>query len=389
MADIHAHERRSSGIFICYRRGMAAGHARALKDRLLQRFPPPVFIDVDSIAPGNDWGEEIEDAIRSSGVMLVLISKDWMQPQPADDSQGEMGFLPAESRLDDPEDYVRREIETARQYKVPLIPVLVERTEPPPRDKLPASVRDLFKIEAVDLEVKRWDADVSRLLETVERFVIPRTPDTPPPAPPPPPPPTDSRASLLVRGPLAVSVPLFIFAVNYLVGYNAHAAAWMPLIAFAALAALVAATEYRRSRIWTAALVCNCLWFILFAIYRTRVQQHLPSPHWRVAAGITLAGAVINVLFLIPALSSALGKKKVVHPILPAFLSLMAAGLAIGAYAHIPGHGNLYRAGAVVLFAAVAVDLLAPVLARWSPARPAVGGAGPSHASPGPAPRGP
>ena len=62
MADIHAHERRSSGIFICYRRGMAAGHARALKDRLLQRFPPPVFIDVDSIAPGNDWGEEIEDA---------------------------------------------------------------------------------------------------------------------------------------------------------------------------------------------------------------------------------------------------------------------------------------------------------------------------------------
>src|SRR5438045_2240612 len=100
MTDVHVQERRSSGIFICYRRGMAAGHARALKDRLLQRFPPPVFMDVDSIPAATDWGQAIKAAIHSSGVMLVLIAKDWMQPQQAErranDSQSGERLVPAE-----------------------------------------------------------------------------------------------------------------------------------------------------------------------------------------------------------------------------------------------------------------------------------------------------
>jgi hypothetical protein len=154
---------------------MATGHALALKERLLQRFPPPVFMDVDSITPATDWGEAIEAAIRSSGVMLVLIAKDWMRPQQADDSQSGVGLVPGESRLDDPEDYVRKEIETALRYNIQLIPVLVERTDPPPWDKLPASVRDLFKIQAIGLEAgPHWKGDVSSVLEAVERFVIPR-----------------------------------------------------------------------------------------------------------------------------------------------------------------------------------------------------------------------
>jgi hypothetical protein len=52
------------------------------------------------------------------------------------------------------------------------------------------------------------------------------------------------------------------------------------------------------------------------------------------------------------------------------------ATLGIGSYAHFPGHENLYRGGMLVLFAAVVVDLLAPVLAlaRRSSARPTAGG---------------
>jgi TIR domain len=177
--------RRPNGIFICYRRGMAAGHAARLKDRLTQRFPPPyqVFMDVDAIPAAARWGQEIEDAIRSSGVVLVLIAKDWMQPQQAerqpDNLRGGNGPEPAWSRLDDPEDYVRREIETALRYSIPLIPVLIDRVNPPPLEKLPESVRVLFSIEAIDLEVKRWDDDVSNVMEAVERFVKPRPPSRP------------------------------------------------------------------------------------------------------------------------------------------------------------------------------------------------------------------
>jgi hypothetical protein len=183
-------------------------------------------------------------------------------------------------------------------------------------------------------------------------------------------------------------VPLLIFALNYLVGSpHPGPAAWIVLIATAALAALVTATEFRRSWIWTAALECNCLWFILFAIYRMRVQQHLPIHHWKVTIGVTLAGALINVLFFIPALSSVLGKKRVVHPILPVFLGLMATGLGFGSYAHKPpGHENLYKVGGLVLIAALVVNLLAPVLAlaRRSSARHAAGDAGRSPPSPAP-----
>lgn len=356
---------------------MAAGHAGRLKDDLLEHFPPPVFMDIDSIPVAVRWGQAIEDAIRSSAVVLVLIAKDWMRPQQAergaDDSQSGLRLVPGESRLDDPGDYVRREIETALRYNVPLIPVLIDRTEPPPLDKLPESVRALFDIEAVDLELKRWDDDFSNVLEAVERFV-------PPPL---------LRANLLVRGPLAVSVPLVILAVNYLGGYAAHSAAWIVLIAVAALAALAAASEYKRSRIWAAALVGNCLWFILFAINKTTIQQHLPVAHWKVIAGVTLAGVVLNVLFFIPALRSALSNKRSVHPLLPVFLGLMAAGLGIATYARTPEHRNLFQGAALVLFAAVVVDLFAPVLAlaRRSSERSAADTVGRSSPSPGQAPR--
>jgi TIR domain len=352
---------------------MAAGHAGRLKDDLLEHFPPPVFMDIDSIPVATRWGQAIEDAIRSSQVVLVLIAKDWMRAQHAerraDDSQSDLRLVPGESRLDDPGDYVRREIETALRYNVPLIPVLIDRAEPPPLDKLPESVRALFDIEAVDLELKRWDDDVSNLLKAVETFF--------PPLPPP-------RAPLLVRGPLAVSVPLVILAVNYLSGYSAHSAAWIVLIATAALAALAAASEYKLSRIWAAALVCNCLWFILFAINKMIIQQHLPFKHWKVILVELLAGVLLNVLFFIPALRSALSKKRAVHPLLPVFLGLMVAGLGIASYAR-AGHENLYQGAALVLFAAVVVDLCAPVLAlaRRSSARSAAGAVGHSSSSPG------
>jgi hypothetical protein len=344
-------------------------------------------MDVD-IAPAAAWGQVIEDAICSSGVMLVLIGTDWMEPQQPERQPGNVrggdGSWPVKSRLDDPEDYVRHEIETALQHNIHPVPVLVERAELPAPSDLPYSVRPLFEYQVSHLATPDFDYQVSRLLEVIAGILQEPTdhqekPDHRPPR----------RADLLVRAPIAVSVPLLIFAMNYLVGYKSHSAAWTVLIAAAALAALVAITEYRRSRIWRAALACNCLWFILFAIYKVNVQQHLPSHHWKVTAGVTLAGVLMNAIFFIPALSSALSKRapsKRVHPILPVFLGLMAAGLGIVSYGHIPGHENLYRGGALVLFAALAANLLAPVLAlaRRLSARPAAGYAGTGQSPPQP-----
>jgi hypothetical protein len=54
-------------------------------------------MDVDSIAPGADFVQKIEEAIDSSGVVLVLIGRDWVS---RDQHEG---------LLDDPTDFIRLE----------------------------------------------------------------------------------------------------------------------------------------------------------------------------------------------------------------------------------------------------------------------------------------
>ncbi len=153
---------RSRGVFISYRRGETSGQARALHELLSQRFGTSrVFMDVDSIAPGADFVEKIEEAIHSSGVALVLIGRDWL-------SRGTDQHL-----LDDPSDFIRLETDTALRLGVPVIPILVERAQMPSAEELPESLRPLTRRNALELENTRWEYDVGRLVRAVEQLVDP------------------------------------------------------------------------------------------------------------------------------------------------------------------------------------------------------------------------
>jgi hypothetical protein len=56
----------SGGIFLSYRREDAAPYARLLKYQLSERFPAAqVFMDLDSIEPGKDFAEVINEAVDS------------------------------------------------------------------------------------------------------------------------------------------------------------------------------------------------------------------------------------------------------------------------------------------------------------------------------------
>jgi hypothetical protein len=149
-------------VFISYRRGETSGQARALHDRLAQRFGTErVFMDVDSIDPGADFVQKIEEAIGSSGVALVLIGRDWLARRPD------------EKLLDDPTDFVRLETDTALRSGVPVIPILVERAPMPEPEELPESLRPLTRRNALELENQRWEYDVSRLVRAVEHLIDP------------------------------------------------------------------------------------------------------------------------------------------------------------------------------------------------------------------------
>ncbi len=152
----------SRGVFISYRRGETSGQARALHDHLAQRFGAErVFMDVDSIDPGADFVQKIEEAIGSSGVTLVLIGRDWLSRRPD------------EHLLDDPTDFVRLETDTALRSGMPVIPILVERAPMPEPEELPESLRPLTRRNALELENQRWEYDVSRLVRAVERLIDP------------------------------------------------------------------------------------------------------------------------------------------------------------------------------------------------------------------------
>jgi TIR domain-containing protein len=150
------------GVFLSYRRQDTGPYARLLKTRLAERFPgAPVFMDLDSIEPGTDFAEEIEAALRSSAVLIALIGAQWLT---ATDDQGQR-------RLDDPGDYVRFEIRTALEQNTRVIPVTVDGAAMPRQRQLPAGLRRLTRLSALDMSYAHLEYDEDRLMAVVGRVL--------------------------------------------------------------------------------------------------------------------------------------------------------------------------------------------------------------------------
>ena len=153
---------RRGGIFISYRREESAAQAGRLYDRLSDRFGEDrVFMDVDSIAIGTDFTRAVIRAVSGCNILLALIGRDW----PAiTDSTGRR-------RIDDPDDFVRVEIETALQRDIRVVPVLVDGAVLPQAGDLPPSLRSLIQRQALGLSHAGFRLEVSRLIAAVEEVL--------------------------------------------------------------------------------------------------------------------------------------------------------------------------------------------------------------------------
>jgi hypothetical protein len=148
-------------IFISYRREDSAGHAGRLYDGLEALFPGSrIFMDVDAIAPGVDFTEQIADTVAACDVLLVLIGRDWSS---ITDERGTR-------RLDDPKDIVRLEIEVGlrREGEIEIVPVLVQDALMPGADELPPTVAPVTRLNAIELSDARWHYDLERLKQAIE-----------------------------------------------------------------------------------------------------------------------------------------------------------------------------------------------------------------------------
>ena len=141
-------------IFISYRRDDSRGYAGRLQGDLSRRYSEEhVFRDIE-IPPGADFGEYITSLVDKCNVVLAIIGPGWLD---ARDREGER-------RLDNPQDWVRLEIERALgRDGVEVIPVLVDGARLPPREELPASMLALRRRNAFEISDRRWDYDVDQL----------------------------------------------------------------------------------------------------------------------------------------------------------------------------------------------------------------------------------
>ena len=127
-----------------------------------------VFWDIDSIAPGDDFVEAIDRTLDECSIVLVVIGPYWTA---VTDKNGKR-------RLDNGADYHRLEIERALIRRLRVIPVLVGGAEMPSETELPDSLRSLARRNAFELTDKRFQYDVAKLVETVERAQVPTAPPT-------------------------------------------------------------------------------------------------------------------------------------------------------------------------------------------------------------------
>lgn len=146
-------------IFVSYRRDDTAYPSGWLFDKLAQHFGrEQVFKDIDSIQPGDDFAEVITTAVARCDVLIALIGLRWLT---IIDESGHR-------RLDNPNDFVRLEIEAAITRQVRIVPVLVEGARMPQATELPPSMANLARRQALVLSPSHFDFDTSRLLRVLD-----------------------------------------------------------------------------------------------------------------------------------------------------------------------------------------------------------------------------
>jgi TIR domain len=149
-------------IAISYRREDSMPVAGRLYDRLEQRFGKEnVFMDFDSIPPGVDFRDQIENTIERSKVVIVIIGPNWLG-QKSDSTR----------RIDDPADFVRLEVAHALQRGIPVIPVLVNNTRMPKPETLPIDIQALAFRQALPLDTGQdFRQHAERLMKRVDAIV--------------------------------------------------------------------------------------------------------------------------------------------------------------------------------------------------------------------------
>jgi len=147
-----------SGVFINYR-GEDSDTAAVLIDRELtaRLGSDRVFLDSRSIPAGAEFAEELLGRLRACSVLVVVIGPRWLT---LTDEAGER-------RIDDPRDWVRREIAEALARGLRVVPVLTGGAALPAEADLPADIAGLSSRQYLPLRHRYTRPDLAFLVERI------------------------------------------------------------------------------------------------------------------------------------------------------------------------------------------------------------------------------
>lgn len=151
-----------SRAFISYRRSDTRHAAEGLHAQLSLNYGPSfVFMDTKSLDAGVRWGKRLEEELDQADVVLVLIGSSWLT---ASDDYGRR-------RIDQEDDWARREVATALSSDRTVIPILVGATADvamPPEEALPSELADLPGLQSLRLRDESWSSDLRALMDRLE-----------------------------------------------------------------------------------------------------------------------------------------------------------------------------------------------------------------------------
>ncbi|MEM9740376.1 MAG: TIR domain-containing protein [Pseudomonadota bacterium] len=143
-------------VFISYRRSDSHWAAHEIFDRLkpmAHKSKDQIFIDLESIKPGEDFMKSIERGVAGCDVMVVMIGPNWI------DTRHQNGGR----RLDDPKDIVRAEVASALKLGITVVPVLLDGARFPSEEELPDDLKPMATRNATMVAKRTFDEDIAIL----------------------------------------------------------------------------------------------------------------------------------------------------------------------------------------------------------------------------------
>lgn len=147
-----------SKIFISYRRNDSQSATGRILDRLKEVFKTEeVFIDVESIPQGINFLEFSKKRLENAEIVIAIIGKNWAKS--------------LKERENDPNDFVRIEIEQTLAAKISTLPIYVDGAESPGPMDLPQSIKDFAYFNGIHVRPNPdFENDIVKVIEAIKRI---------------------------------------------------------------------------------------------------------------------------------------------------------------------------------------------------------------------------